>query len=261
MARGRGSKKSGHPSPENASSEKRARANSSPKPNKRQKQQQAKPTTNNNNETSEVHQDASKANKVKAREPGQIRTPPPDQPASVPARHILIPPEADDPVLREGFDIHTIPVVTNSKIQDKVQRVISLLHPGAAVTGDASSQPQSDRTKGKSDIVALVSRAAAANKCITIAEIAKRELGKANVRVWQYTGSWNRLETVEPKKERSTTTNGSHHADDQQPEDNSEDEAAFGVMETPNRKLIRNIPCLVIYLSSKAIPRLISIYG
>jgi hypothetical protein len=179
----------------------------------------------------------------------------------VPASHILLPPEADDPVLRESFDIHTIPVVTNSKIQDKVRRVISLLQPGAVVTDDASSQPQSDRTKVKSDIVALVSQAAAANKSITVAEIAKRELGKANVRVWQYTGSWSRLETVEPKKERSGTTNGSHHADDQQPEDDSEGGAAFEAMETPNRKLVRNIPCLVIYLSSKAIPRLKSIYG
>lgn len=262
MARGRGVKKSGIPSTaENANSEKRARANSSPKPNKRQKQQQSKPACSDEDGTSKAGEDALKSSSFKARQPGQIRTPPPDPPTSVPASQILVPPEADDPVLRDSHDIHTIPVAANSKIQDKVRRVMSVLLPNETAKGDDSTHPGRDVSRGKTDIVALVSRAVAANKCITVAEIAKRELGKANVRIWQYSGSWSRLETVEPKKERKSAANGSDNAVDERSEDGSEDEAAFEVMDTPDRKIVRNIPCLVIYLSGKAIPRLKSIYG
>jgi len=240
---------------------KRARKNSSSTPKKRQKLS-APNVSNTKSDKNDPKQpeESLQSEKLKSRAPGQIRTPPPEPPPSVPASQALIPPEADDPSLREIYDIHTIVVVANSKIQDKVRRVLSLM---LSVDGNGS-KPQSEAGPHKSSLVALVSRAAAVNKCISVAEIAKRELDKTEVRVWQYTGSWSRLEAFEPKPkaeniarddaETNSDTNIQTSAD-------INDDESFEVMEIPTRKMVRNVPCLVIYLSRQAIPRLKDLYG
>jgi len=208
----------------------------------------------------------------KLRQPGQIRTPPPEPPASVQETHVLIPPEADDPLLRDVYDIHTIAVVPNSKIQDKVRRVTSLLRQ------EGQDHDTADTEKIRPTIVALMSRESGTNKCISVAEIAKRELQRDGGQWRQYTGSWSRLETLEPETERRNGMDGNvpnHHirsANSQDQRENgseekmnengsSEDEEGFEQMAVPDRKLVRNIACLVIYLSRQAVPRLKELYG
>lgn len=207
----------------------------------------------------------------KLRQPGQIRTPPPEPPASVQAAHALIPPEADDPLLRDVYEIHAIAVVPSSKMQDKVRRVLSLLAPD-------KSQEGQDHKRNKSIIVALISRESGTNKCISIAEIAKRELERDGGQWRQYTGSWSRLETLGPEKERrgrmdgnlpihqTEAANNLDEADKRSEEavneiESCEDEEGFEQMAVPDRKLVRNVACLVIYLSRQAVPRLKELYG
>jgi len=209
------------------------------------------------------------------RQPGQIRKPP-EPPPSVPPAHTLMPPDADDPLLKDAYDIHTIAVVPNSKIQDKVRRVLSLL------TLDKNEERQehniADTKKNRPIIVALISRASGTNKCISVGEIAKRELQKDGGQWWQYTGSWSRLETFEPGKDHGNTmenkksdlqTEVANNLDGREnrpgngesENGSSEDEDAFELMAVPDRKLVRNVACFVIYLSRQAVPRLKDLYG
>jgi len=211
----------------------------------------------------------------KLRQPGQIRTSPPEPPTSVQPAHALIPPDADDPLLRDVYDIHAIAVVPNSKIQDKVRRVLSLF------TQDKSQEGQDHDTadkKNKPIIVALISRESGTNKCISIAEIAKRELERDGGQWRQYTGSWSRLETLEPEKghrnrmesklpnhqvESANNLDETEKRSEERMNENesSEDEEGFEQMAVPDRKLVRNVACLVIYLSRQAVPRLRELYG
>jgi len=240
---------------------KRSRKNSSSTPKKRQKLSPANVTTTNSNKNDPKQpKESLQSEKLENRAPGRVRTPPPEPPPSVPASQALIPPEADDPSLRERYDIHTIVVVANSKIQDKVRRVVSLM---LSVDGNAS-KPQNEAGPDKSSLVALVSRASAVNKCISVAEIAKRELDKTQVRVWQYTGSWSRLEAFElkPKGERVACDDTEMNSDTNiQASADIDDDEGFEVMEIPTRKMVRKVPCLVIYLSRQAIPQLKDLYG
>jgi hypothetical protein len=212
----------------------------------------------------------------KLRKPGQLRTPTPEPPASVQATHTLTRPDADDPLLRDVYDIHTIAVVPNSKIQDKVRRVLSLLAPDK--TQEGQDHDTADTAKIKPIIVALVSPESGTNKCISVAEIAKRELQSDGGQWRQYTGSWSRLETLGSEKERRNRIGGkvpNHHIGSTNSLDerekrseesvnengSSEDEEGFEQMAVPDRKLVRNVPCLVIYLSRQAVPRLKELYG
>jgi len=209
------------------------------------------------------------------RQPGQVRTPPPEPPASVQATHALIPPEADDPTLRDVYDIHAIAVVPNSKIQDKVGRVLSLLEQDKSQEGQ--DHDIADTARKKPIIVALMSRESGTNKCISIAEIAKRELQRDGGHWRQYTGSWSRLETVVPEKERRNGTEckspnhqveAANNLDETEKrsgervsENESSDDEGFEQMAVPDRKLVRNVACLVIYLSRQAVSRLKELYG
>lgn len=245
---------------------KRARKSSSPAPKNRQKQE-TKSVPDSKEEILAEAPKLSETNSFTARKSGQIRTPPSEPPTSVPANHALIPPEADDLVLRDSHDIHTIPVVASANIQGKVTQVIALLYPESenqTSKEDAPNHQQEVGDQGKPVVISLVSRGGAVNKCIAVAEIAKRELGKASIWVWQYTGSWSRLEAFEPKKghdiatkESKVETDGTngHDAEDE------EDGEAFETMDVTSRKLMRNTPCLVIYLSNRAIPRMKELYG
>jgi len=241
-------------------SPKRARKSSTSTPKKRQKLSSVKPaTTGDDTSTRRLPEKPSSSERIKKQTPGQVRAPPPEPPSSVPASQSLIPPEADDPSLRETFDIHTIAVVANSKIQDKVRRVLALLQSDDGT----SKQPAGDRPV-KTALVALVSRADAVNKCISVAEIAKRELGKTEVRVWQYTGSWSRLETFEPnpKGEEATGDDAEKASDaEMKPPAEIEEEEDFEVMKIPSRKMVRKVPCVVIYMSRQAASRLQDLYG
>lgn len=191
--------------------------------------------------------------KSPTRAPGETRTPPPIVPASVPSTHPLLPPYADDVSLRNSHDLHVIPVASSSKIEAKVRAVLSVLNRDE-VDGSKENKNTADGTRS---VVALVARAQAANKCISIAEIAKREFWKSKKKPWhQYTGYWVRLEDYNPeKKDGSSGT----PVEDDTPEDPKED--AFEKMHVAERRTVRSVPCLVIYLATSPVARLKEVHG
>jgi hypothetical protein len=201
------------------------------------------------------------------RKPGETRQPPPPPPPSVPTSHTVLPPEADDAKVRNNHDLHTISVQASSKIESKVRQVLSALN-GSKEAPDEGD----DSLEKKPVIVALTARASAGNKCISIAEIAKRELGKSGQDCWQYTGCWSRLETVEAKSDSEDlekSKDGQTKADEADDEaagagaeiDEQDEEPAFQNLEIPERTVVRNTVCLVIYLSGEPVARLKELYG
>jgi hypothetical protein len=188
-------------------------------------------------------------------QPRQPREPPPEPPHSVPASHILLPPEADDVKLRNGHDLHTISISASSKIESKVRQVLAVLQP--QVDGSKRGDEVADAGETKAFVVALTARAPAGNKCISVAEIAKREL---KCKCWQYTGCWTRLETLESKSKEHESEKRDGATD--QPEAGREvedEEPAFE--DVPERKLVRNTVCMVIYLSAEPVGRLKELYS
>lgn len=130
-----------------------------------------------------------------------------------------------------------------------------------------SSAKASDK---KHTIAALTARAPAGNKCISVAEIVKRDVLAQGVEsLWQYTGCWSRLETYVPPKPKetqnslpkgtaTTITDTDGKLDDTMEDD---EEPAFETMQIEERKLVRNAVCLVIYLAMEPVPRLKELYG
>ncbi|KAE9984495.1 hypothetical protein BLS_002197 [Venturia inaequalis] len=200
------------------------------------------------------------------------RLPLPPPPPSVSSTYVLLPPEADETAIRGKWDIHTTSLGgAGAKIESKVRQVLTVFKPHlpAPINTGVSESSAEDRKK-KKIIVALTARAPAGNKCISVAEIVKRDLLVKGVEsLWQYTGCWTRLETYVPPKPKethkslpngtATTTTDTDGKIDDTMED--EEEPAFETMQIEERKLVRNAVCLVIYLAMEPVPRLKELYG
>lgn len=203
----------------------------------------------------------------------------PPPPTSVSSTYILLPPEADDTAIREKWDMHTISLGgAGAKIEAKVRQVLNVLKSHTAdqkeregETNAATGEKSLEKSHKKHTIVALTARTSAGNKCISVAEIVKRDLLAKGVNgVWQYTGCWTRLETyVSPKandisKAAPNGTVGTDHDSNEGQVNGTmedEEETAFETMQMEDRKLVRNAVCLVIYLAMESIPRLKELYG
>lgn len=185
------------------------------------------------------------------RKPGEVRSPPPSPPAALHPNTTLHPPYADDEKLRAAYDVHSLVVNKSSKIESKVRQTIHLLQEG-----------QARKTGGQRHVlVTLVARAPAANKCISVVELVKRELEKVFTgTLYQYTGTWVQLEQFSPKRQREKT---SSHVDEGVMEDNTEDVEvlAFESVDPNTRPKVRNASCLAIYLALKSIPKLRDEFG
>jgi hypothetical protein len=135
---------------------------------------------------------------------------------------------------------------------------------------------QSSPSEGKSALIALTASSRAANKCVGVAEIAKRELRKeGRARVYQYTGCWTRLETHVSKPRRDELTHesnaqvegkgeGEGDGDERSKkvdEGGDEEDDAFETAAIAERTQVRNTTCLVIYLALASVPRLREKYG
>jgi Alba len=193
------------------------------------------------------------------RAPGQIRSPPPILPPSVNAMHPLLPPYGDDVALRKAFNIHVVHVTASSKMESKVRQVLSLLKAASdSKSKDSEPKPNSNR----SVLVALVARAPAANKCISIAEIAKREFHKMEQKKWyQYTGYWVRLEEMKVKEKQKDSPIMARDSGISDVEMETDQDDAFESATEGSRQKVRNIPCLFIYLSTIPVARLQSTYA
>lgn len=213
------------------------------------------------NSTHQIENETSTPNEEtpRRRAPGQIRTPPPSLPTSVTSIHPLLPPHTDDATLRNAFDIHVVHVTSSSKMEAKVRRVLSLLQREA---DPKSSDPEQKSMSKRPVLVALVARAPAANKCISITEIAKRELHKTKQKKWyQYTGFWARLEEMKLKtKEEDSYVTAQDSGISDVYEDSDRDDP-FESVSGGIRPKVRNIPCLLVYLSTVPVKQLQSTYA
>jgi hypothetical protein len=158
--------------------------------------------------------------------------------------------------LRDSHDLHVIAVTSSTKIETKVRAVLSLL-------GRDGRNGKDQETKLPDGIqpllVALVARTQAANKCISIAEIAKREIQKVGEKRWhQYTGYWSRME--EHHTANKTNTKNMSASQEEQ-EDLDDDSDAFEPMAIAEKRKFRSVPCLVIYLATAPVAILKETYG
>lgn len=179
---------------------------------------------------------------IKVRKPGQVRTPPPDAPAGLTAKTHLLPPDVENVELRKGWDIDAIAITKNSTIKNAVVRTIAAL--------GSSTNPPSN----KEVLVALMARAESANTCISIVEIVKREIQSKQQSWFQYTTSWSRLETFPDEKLPPAKAKDVKSEAD-------EDDGTFQTLQRSDRRRVRNIPCLVVYLSLEQVPVLRDLYG
>jgi hypothetical protein len=196
---------------------------------------------------------------VPSRKPGDVRSPPPDIPSHAPAGRPLVPPHWEDASLRDKFDMHVVAVAPSSQISSKIRQTISLLkqnleHSSAANDGQESSK--------RPTLVALVARATAVNRCISIVEIGKREFVKDNgLGLFQYTGLWRQLEELQSTDTAPTPTQTGNLDSRAAQEDDSESDDAFESYNFTHRTKVRNVTCMVVYLSTTAIPKLKEAYG
>jgi hypothetical protein len=180
----------------------------------------------------------------------------------VPHTHPLQPPDADG--LRASHDLHVVPVTASSSIEAKVTRVLGLLRADPAAAAAAAEQAEQAGPR-KPVLVALVARAPAANKCVSVAEIAKREVrrrgeGGASGSCCQYTGMWTRLE----EREERAGEGGAADADEGRGK-GSDEEASDAAFESPEgahgETKVRGMPCLVVYLATEPVNVLQKAYG
>lgn len=137
--------------------------------------------------------------------------------------------------------------------------------------GNPRPDADADAGKRRPVLVALVARAPAANKCVGVAEIAKREFvaggeggaegggggGGGRRPCCQYTGLWTRLEEAGLAGVKAREDDG---------EDDGEGSDAMSVeaFESPKeigRKKVRGMPCLVVYLALEPVAMLQKAYG
>jgi hypothetical protein len=177
--------------------------------------------------------------------------------AAVPHTHPLDPPHAAR--LGASHDLHVIPIAASSSIEAKVARVLALLRaepPPPQADGAAREKAEKAPGERRPVLAALVARAPAANKCVGVAEIAKRELRRADAEggprtCCQHTGMWTRLE------EAAALAAGAADAEDGAASDSVSDVA----FESPERKKVRGMPCLVVYLALEPVAVLQKAYG
>ncbi|KAF2491239.1 hypothetical protein BU16DRAFT_530733, partial [Lophium mytilinum] len=169
----------------------------------------------------------------------------PRHPSSVPApldpsTHLnpidLLPPQIRN-TLEARFAISHIHVSTNTKLSPKVRAVVDLLHPERKSAGKGLRKPV---------LVALTAASEAANKELSIADIAVGELQGMGVRVWRYAGLSSRVEVVREK-------GPAQGAEGVKEEEEGEDEAGFEEMRSENpleRQRVRAKPVLTVWLAT-----------
>jgi hypothetical protein len=160
--------------------------------------------------------------------------------------------------LATTHEITSINIISSTQIQKKVTQTLTTL----------SSYPTIP--PAKTPLVILRAKAPVASKLITIAEIAKREIGKGGGKWFQY----NKLEgiTVEVERKESPKKDGRGEAgvknggDEEEGQDGEEGDR-FEVMKTPfersieGKVKIRETPVMTLYLSRVRVDSLRRAYG
>ncbi|KAI1476290.1 hypothetical protein F4774DRAFT_393713 [Daldinia eschscholtzii] len=148
--------------------------------------------------------------------------------------------------LESKYDVRVHSIISSSKIQKKVAGILQHL---------------TNRTTGKTSVIVLRAKAPDTGKLVSIAEIAKRELGKRtdDARVWfQYIALGEELKEI-PRGDGNTIIEETKLAD------NGDDD--FEIMKTPFERAIegqprwRGIPVMSLFLSPVPIEELKKRYG
>lgn len=154
------------------------------------------------------------------------------------------------PSLEKQYNLHSLSVLSSSKIRTRVTQTLAILSPPLAAQDS------------KDNLVLLHARPNAASKLISIVEILKRELSGSTSEQWfQY----NVLEKKLAEKTTSRPNEGS--PDEDKNVTNSAEEIVFEAMKMPYEKSAERMPkikadiILKIYLSRVRIESLKKIYG
>lgn len=146
-------------------------------------------------------------------------------------------------------------IISSSHIQQKVSRVLELL-----------SVKQKEKGKERPSVVMLHAKAACACKMISIAEIAKREVGKEGGKWFEYCVVGGVV--VERKEGVGKSSSERDGREDGDGDGGTEEEStAFETMRTPferaneGRAKMRAVPVMSIYLSRVRIDALRKAYG
>ncbi|KAK8167972.1 hypothetical protein IWX90DRAFT_483880 [Phyllosticta citrichinensis] len=171
---------------------------------------------------------------------------------SNPSTHVQTKPSAAPPeaAAPEYPVSHTIHIVASSKIQAKVRAVLTAL--------SSNPSPEAD------NVVLLQASAPAANKLISVAEIAKRELEHERRSWWSYVGVKGLLVELDSKDNRKSSKQGGSDASQDAEQDKSsdaEDDAFEPLPGQRDQKKVRNVPFMTLYLATKPIPALRALYG
>jgi len=156
---------------------------------------------------------------------------PPDVPASVPPNADITPVDDDIRLLEQQYNVRYLTVSKNSNIQQTVRRVLDILQleseavasqttatvkekPSAVSVSAEDEAPANFASPSPVRLVALSARAPAANKMISVVEIAKRELSDGKTKTaagwYHYTSARSRVEQV--KEQNETRSRGSREA-------------------------------------------------
>jgi hypothetical protein len=151
-----------------------------------------------------------------------------------------------------------MPIISSSSIQKKVLRVLEIL----------SVYPTPPNEKPR--VVVLKAKAGVAAKMISVAEIAKREIGKEGGRWWQYCCVEGVIQEVKEKAGEGEKGDGGKRKgmdDGEGKEDSEEESTAFETMKTPFERAnegetkVRAVPVMSLYLSRVRIEGLRKAYG
>ncbi|MCJ1440179.1 MAG: hypothetical protein MMC23_000662 [Stictis urceolatum] len=169
--------------------------------------------------------------------------------------------------LTRKYNIATMSIISSSKIEQKVGSLLK--HLSAFSFADLDAKP---------GLVVLYAKASCACKLVSALEIAKREVGPGGGRLWQYSRvSGGLIEFKEREKgsgkeggrrldgkvEREGKGKGRDGEDEEGMEkgDGSESEVAFETYKGKERKKVRAVPNLTVYLSRVPVPELKEKFG
>ena len=154
----------------------------------------------------------------------------------------------DDKALTEKYDLVKLSVISSSQISNRATAIISKLGSGSG-------------TNRKATVVALRAKSRDANKLISIAEIAKRELKASGTSCFQYNALASERIEIERKFDFSASDGDISKATGNG--DDSDGADAFQTMpsETNTGLKERLMPVMIIYLSAVPIRELKTAYG
>ena len=154
--------------------------------------------------------------------------------------------QADETLLTQKYNLVKLNVISSTQISNRTSAV-------AAKLGTAS-------VEGKPVIVVLSAKSKAANKLVSIVEIAKRELAAQGTNCFQYNVLTSEMTEIKRNARESSDVATEDAA---RPINGSDSEAAFETMGTRDEigSTKRLVPVITTYLCTTSVKELRTAYG